>query len=70
MSARLTDAERETLDEEFGDGFTVAWCRAIDHILTTRLAAITAATDDAARQLGHAHPAVVALRAALGGGAS
>lgn len=32
-----------------------------------RLAAVTAATDDAARTLGHRHPVVVALRAALGG---
>jgi hypothetical protein len=41
-----------------------------DNVLAVlrRLAPITAATDDAARYLGHLHPVVLALRAALPGG--
>ena len=32
----LSDDEREWLDEEFGDAFTVKWCDAINRILLAR----------------------------------
>jgi len=63
MSTELTDAERKTLGEWPSSHRLGA---AVQEILASRLAAVTAATDDAARHLGYVHPVVLALRKALG----
>jgi len=67
----LTEVEKGALfgwwmDYDDGEANFQDLAPAVESILAARLAAVTAATDDAARHLGHVHPVVLALRKALG----